>query len=191
MFYPGEVPFTEMADWYAYADLFVHGSLSETYGNVMGEALWCGTPTVAFADGMGVSSQIKGGVNGVLLSPGKGRRHEKDADAAFGRAVLDLIADPQERARLGKAASKIARERSSPHAVQTRIADAFRHAQEHAAACNIGAAADGPRVLQWLTTFDHFRSWAALNGSVYLMGFLRPAEDHSKTKAKLHPQIAT
>lgn len=191
VFFPGEVSFTDMPDFYAYADLFVHASLSETYGNVMGEALWCGTPTVAFADGMGVSSQIKGGVNGILLSPGKGRREEKESDAAFGRAVIDLLSDPQERARLGKAASKIARERSSPLAVQSRIADAFRHAQEHAAACRIEAVADGPRVLQWLTTFDHFKSWAAINTGLYLVGHLRPAQDHSKTKAEIHPQIAT
>src|SRR5690606_35379062 len=127
VFFPGEVPFTTMADFYAYADVFVHGSLSETYGNVLGEALWCGTPTVAFADGMGVSAQIQDRVNGVLLSPGKGEQHERDADAAFGRAVLDLLADPQERARLGKGASKLSRERSAPLAVQHRIADAFRH----------------------------------------------------------------
>jgi 1,2-diacylglycerol 3-alpha-glucosyltransferase len=191
VFFPGEVAFTDMPDWYAYADLFVHASLSETYGNVMGEALWCGTPTVAFADGMGVSSQIKGGVNGVLLAPGKGRREEREADAAFGRAVLELLADPQERARIGKAASRIARERSSPLAVQTRLADAFRHAQEHASACRIQPAADGPRVLQWATTFEHFRSWATMNAGVYMVGHLRQAEDHSKTKAALHPQIAT
>ncbi|MBX3232281.1 MAG: glycosyltransferase [Labilithrix sp.] len=191
VFFPGEVPFTKMADYYAYADLFVHGSLSETYGNVMGEALWCGTPTVAFADGMGVSSQIKDRVNGVLLSPGKGHRSEREADATFGRAVLDLLADPEERARLGTAASKMSRERCSPLAVQTRIADAFRLAQEHAAACRINAAADGPRVVQWATTFHHFRSWAAANATLYLVGHLRPADDHSKTKAKLHPQIGS
>ena len=72
-----------MPDFYAYADLFVHASLSETYGNVMGEALWCGTPTVAFADGMGVSSQIQDGVNGVLFAPGKG----DDAEARGRRGV--------------------------------------------------------------------------------------------------------
>jgi glycosyltransferase involved in cell wall biosynthesis len=38
VFFPGEVPFTKMADFYAYSDVFVHASLSETYGNVMGEA---------------------------------------------------------------------------------------------------------------------------------------------------------
>lgn len=191
VFFPGEVPFTDMPDWYAYADLFVHASLSETYGNVMGEALWCGTPTVAFADGMGVSSQIKGGINGVLLSPGKGRSEEKEADAAFGRAIIDLLSDPQERARLGHNASKLARERSSPLSVQARIADAFRLAQEHAAACRIGAVAEGPRVLQWMTTFEHFRSWGVINAGLYAVGHLRPAQDHSKTKAELHPQIAT
>ena len=51
--FTGEVPWTKMADFYRYADVFLHASLSETYGNVLGEALWCGTPTVAFADGMG------------------------------------------------------------------------------------------------------------------------------------------
>jgi 1,2-diacylglycerol 3-alpha-glucosyltransferase len=189
VFFPGEVPFTQMPDYYAYADIFVHASLSETYGNVMGEALWCGTPTVAFADGMGVSAQIKGGVNGVLLSPGKGKQAERDADAAFGRAVLDLLSDPQERARIGKAASKIARERSSPQAVQQRIADAFRLAQEHAAACGIRAAADGPRILKWMTTLECFRPWATFHGSMYVVGHFRPAHDHGKTHAKLHPQI--
>jgi 1,2-diacylglycerol 3-alpha-glucosyltransferase len=190
VFFPGEVPFTKMPDYYAYADVFVHASLSETYGNVMGEALWCGTPTVAFADGMGVTSQIKDRVNGVLLSPGKGSQGERDADAAFGRAVLDLLADPQERARLGKGASKISRERSTPAAVQQRMADAFRHAQEHAAACGIRAAVEGPKVLQWMTTFQHFRSWSTVNGSICLVGLIRPPHKSEK-KTKLHPQIAT
>jgi glycosyltransferase involved in cell wall biosynthesis len=188
VFFPGEVPFTRMADFYAYSDVFVHASLSETYGNVMGEALWCGTPTVAFADGMGVSAQIKDGVNGVVLAPGKGTAQEKDADAAFARAVLDLLADPQERARIGKAASKVARERCAPLAVQTRLADAFRHAQEHAAACGIRPVASGPRVLQWMTTFNHFRSWSTTQASLYLVGHLRAP--HAKPK-NVHPQIGT
>jgi glycosyltransferase involved in cell wall biosynthesis len=190
VFFPGEVPFTEMPNYYAYADVFVHCSLSETYGNVMGEALWCGTPTVAFADGMGVSSQIKGGVNGLLLSPGKGQKEEREADAAFGRAVLDLLSDPNERARLGKAASKNARERCSPLASQTRIADAFRHAMEHANACGLRAVADGPKIFQWLTTVDNFRMWAAVHGALYAVGHFR-AQPEKKDKAQLHPQIAS
>ena len=188
VFFPGEVPFTRMADYYAYADVFVHGSLSETYGNVLGEALWCGTPTVAFADGMGVSAQIKDRVNGVLLSPGNGGGDEEDADASFGRAVLDLLADPQERARIGKGASKVSRERNSPMAVQTRMASAFLHAQEHASACGVRPAIEGPRVLRWMTTLKHFRTWSAVNGGVYLAGCIRPAPE-KKRKSQLHPQI--
>ena len=188
VFFPGEVPFTRMPDYYAYADVFVHGSLSETYGNVLGEALWCGTPTVAFADGMGVSAQVKDRVNGVLLSPGNDSDGEAEANAAFGRAVLDLLGDPQERARLGMGASKLCRERNSPMAVQRRIADAFRHAQEHAATCGIRPAMDGPRVLQWMTTLRHFRTWSTVNGGVYLAGKLRPAAEKKK-KSQLHPQI--
>jgi len=191
VFFPGEVPFTKMPDYYAYADVFVHGSLSETYGNVLGEALWCGTPTVAFADGMGVTAQISDRVNGVLLSPGNGMHSSSDsddADRAFGRAVIDLLSDPQERARIGKGASKISRDRNSPLAVQRRIADAFQHAQEHAAACGVRPAMDGPRVLQWMTTLKHFRTWSTVNGGVYLAGCLRPAAP-KKNKSQLHPQI--
>lgn len=190
VFFPGEVPFTKMPDYYAYADLFVHGSLSETYGNVLGEALWCGTPTVAFADGMGVTAQIKDRVNGVLLSPGKGGETEADADAAFGRAILDLLADPKERARIGKGAAKLCRERNSPLAVQTRVADAFQHAQDHAAACGVRPAMEGPRVLRWMTTLKHFKTWSTVNGGVYLAGCLRPAPV-KKRKSQLHPQIGS
>lgn len=190
VFFPGEVPFTQMADYYAYADVFVHASLSETYGNVMGEALWCGTPTVAFADGMGVTAQIKDRVNGVLLAPGQGVHGEDDADAAFGRAVLDLLSDPQERAKLGKGAARIARERCSPQAVQQRIADAFQHATEHAAASGIRPAIDGPRVLQWMTTFQHFRQWSWVQTALYVTGHVRPPQHSTTAKSKLHPQIA-
>jgi len=183
--FTGEVPFTTMADYYAYADLFVHASLSETYGNVMGEALWCGTPTVAFADGMGVSAQIQDGVNGVLLAPGTRQSGHVEADAAFGRAVLDLLADPRRRGQLGKTASKLARERAHPLVVQQRIADAFQDAQDHAAACGLKPVTGRP--LQWYTTFKHFRPWTTMMGGVYLFGHLRPAKPIKRPK--LHPQI--
>jgi hypothetical protein len=176
-----------MADYYAYSDVFVHGSLSETYGNVLGEALWCGTPTVAFADGMGVTSQVQDGVNGVLLSPGKGADGERDADAAFGRSVLELMGDPQARARLGKTASKVARERAHPRVVQQKIAEAFQDAHDHAAASGLRPAVHGPRVMRWYTTFQSFRPWATVMGGVYLFGHLRPAK--TVPPEKIHPQI--
>jgi 1,2-diacylglycerol 3-alpha-glucosyltransferase len=177
-----------MPDFYRYADLFVHASLSETYGNVMGEALWCGTPTVAFADGMGVSSQIEDGVNGVLFAAGKDEG-EADADQAFGNAVVELIRDPQARARLGKAAAKRARERVSPTAVHQRIADAFQHAQDHAVACGLRPVAHRPRMMQWLTTLKHVRPWTTFNGMIYLSGHLRPAK--GVRRERLHPSLGS
>jgi glycosyltransferase involved in cell wall biosynthesis len=187
VFFTGEVPWTTMPDFYRYADLFMHASLSETYGNVMGEALWCGTPTVAFADGMGVSSQIQDGVNGVLFAPGKGARDEAAANAAFGRACVELIRDPQARARLGRAAAKRSRERCSPVAVQQRIADAFQHAQDHAVASGIRPVADRPRVMRWLTTLKHARPWTTFNGIIYLTGHLRPWK--ADRRERLHPSL--
>ncbi len=187
--FTGEVPWTTMPDFYRYADVFVHASLSETYGNVLGEALWCGTPTVAFADGMGASAQIHDGVNGVLFAPGKGEAAEASADAAFGRAVVELIRDPKARARLGKAASKRAAERCSPRAVQQRIADAFQHAQDHAVASALRPVADRPKLLQWATTFRHARPWSTYNGLIYLGGHLRPAKTGKAKRESIHPPI--
>jgi len=187
--FAGEVPWTKMADFYRYADVFVHASLSETYGNVLGEALWCGTPTVAFADGMGVSAQIEDGRSGVLFAPCKGEPAEGAADAAFGRAVVELIRDPQTRAALGKGASARARERCSPPAVQKRLADVFQHAQDHATACGLRPAADRPTPIQWLTTLRHARPWWTYNGLMYLSGHLRPARRASREE--IHPGIGS
>jgi 1,2-diacylglycerol 3-alpha-glucosyltransferase len=193
VYFPGEVPFMKMADFYAYADVFVHASLSETYGNVMGEALWCGTPTVAFADGMGVTAQITDGVNGVLLAPGSGRGGEADADSAFGRAVVSLLHDAQQRGRLGKAAAKRARERCSPAAVQQRMVDAFESAQDHLAMSGVRPAVNRPRAMQWYTTFKHFRPWTTISAGLYIFGHLRPAPADGATKGvgRLQPQIGS
>ncbi|MFO0676319.1 MAG: glycosyltransferase [Polyangiaceae bacterium] len=186
--FTGEVPFTRMRDYYAHADIFVHASLSETYGNVLGEALWCGTPTVAFADGMGVSSQVKDGVNGILLTPGKSASTEAEADVAFGRAVVRLVRDPEARARLGSAASRVARERAAPHVVQTKLANAFQSAQDHVAASIVRPMIERPKALQWYTTMKHFRPWAAVVYGLYLFGHMRPSP-HTLPRS-MHPSIA-
>jgi hypothetical protein len=178
-----------MPDFYRYADVFMHASLSETYGNVLGEALWSGTPTVAFADGMGVTSQVQDGLNGILFAPGKGDEDESAADAAFGRAVVELIRDPKTRARLGRAAAKRGRERCSPVAVQQRLADAFQHAQDHAVACSLRPVAHRPRMMQWMTTLRHARPWTTFNGLIYLGGHLRPAKEVKRES--IHPRIAS
>jgi 1,2-diacylglycerol 3-alpha-glucosyltransferase len=184
--FPGEVPFSTMVDYYNYADVFVHASLSETYGNVMGEALWCGTPTVAFADGMGVSAQIQNKVNGLLLSPGKNPADEAYADAAFGRAVCDLLGDESYRAQIGHMAAKAARERAAPEVVARKMSDAFLSAQEHIKRSGLRPAVEGPKPLQLWETFRHFRRWAFYNGAAVAVSHIRKPYETRETS---HPQI--
>ena len=136
-----------------------------------------------------MSSQIRDGVNGVLFAPGKGDEAEAAANAAFGRAAVELIRDPQARARLGKAAEKVARDRCAPLAVEQRIADAFQHAQDHAVACGLRPVEQRPRMMRWLTTFRHARPWTTFNGLIYLGGHLRPAAKDVK-RERIHPSIA-
>ncbi len=92
-FFPGEFPVTEMARFYREADLFLYASQSETYGQVVSEALWCGLPAVAFADDMGVSDQIAHELTGALIRPGP------DADAARLRVWRDRGAALAQSAR--------------------------------------------------------------------------------------------
>src|SRR5262249_3735052 len=93
--FTGEVSFSSMPSFYRNADVFVQASLSETYGNVLGEALWCGTPVVAMEDGMGVSFQIQHDYNGLLIDPAQPT--PEAANENFGRAVLELLASPLDR----------------------------------------------------------------------------------------------
>jgi hypothetical protein len=139
---------------------------------------------------MGVTAQIQDGHNGVLFAPGKGAEAEASADVAFGRAVVELIRDPNARARLGKAAGRRARERCSPFAVEQKIADAFQHAQDHAVAAGLRPVELRPRVMQWLTTLRHARPWTTFNGLIYLGGHLRPAKT-VKREPNLHPAIGS
>lgn len=59
----------DLATHYASADLFLFPSLTETFGNVVSEALASGLPVVAF-DTAAAASLIDEGVNGLLAAPG-------------------------------------------------------------------------------------------------------------------------
>ncbi len=171
--FTGERPFTEMLDFYAYADVFAHASLSETYGNVLGEALWCGCPTVAFTDGMGASSQVTHDENGIIVDPGTGLDGTIAGDIRFGTAIVRLIDDPSLRARLGSAASKRARARHTPAAIERRMAEVFQCALDAGE-----ARASEPRpagLTKALKTAKNFVPWTASMVGLYVSGFLRPA----------------
>ena len=64
----GKKPQEELATIYASSDVFVFPSVSETYGNVVVEAMACGLPCVV-GNGGGSKSFITNGVNGYAVSP--------------------------------------------------------------------------------------------------------------------------
>lgn len=131
VFFTGELPVTEAPAYYRHADLFVYASLSETYGQVIGEALYCGLPAVAFADGMGVSYQIDSEQTGVLIEPGP---DAAAADRCFGARVVELLSNPQRRRVMGEVARARTHARVHPSRIIDRYYDAFEHARRHCAA---------------------------------------------------------
>jgi glycosyltransferase involved in cell wall biosynthesis len=86
----------DLAAHYASADLFLFPSMTDTWGNVVLEALASGLPVVAYR--MAAAAElIRHGDNGLLADPGAGDR--------FQRAGLDLVARPAARRRMGRAAA--------------------------------------------------------------------------------------
>jgi glycosyltransferase involved in cell wall biosynthesis len=71
---PGSWTGTDLAEFYANADVFIFPSLTDTFGIVMLEALSCGTPVIAYKTA-GALEVIQHGVNGFLLDP-----HERFED---------------------------------------------------------------------------------------------------------------
>jgi glycosyltransferase involved in cell wall biosynthesis len=84
----------DLADHYAAADLFAFSSLTETFGNVVLEALASGLPIVALRAG-GIGDIVQPGRTGLLCAP--------DATAEdFARAVETLVDDAELRLRIGE-----------------------------------------------------------------------------------------
>lgn len=74
----------DLASHYASADLFLFPSLSETYGNVVAEAMACGVPVIAYRSGA-AAELITDGENGQTVTPS----HE----AAFIVQALEMLTD--------------------------------------------------------------------------------------------------
>jgi glycosyltransferase involved in cell wall biosynthesis len=86
----------DLADHYAAADLFAFSSLTETFGNVVLEAMASALPVVALRAG-GVADIVRPGETGMLIDPAA-------PSSAFTSAVIDLIDDHDRRRRTADAA---------------------------------------------------------------------------------------
>jgi glycosyltransferase involved in cell wall biosynthesis len=86
----------DLADHYAAADLFAFSSLTETFGNVVLEALSSGLPVVALRAG-GLGDIVQQGRTGRLLDP-------TASAEAFADEILTLVDDAEARRRMAEAA---------------------------------------------------------------------------------------
>jgi glycosyltransferase involved in cell wall biosynthesis len=86
----------DLADHYAAADLFAFASLTETFGNVILEAMASGLPVVAIRAG-GVGDIVNPGVTGALVAPNA-------LPDEFASALYPLIDDSVLRNRTSEAA---------------------------------------------------------------------------------------
>ncbi|MBI5330645.1 MAG: glycosyltransferase family 1 protein [Betaproteobacteria bacterium] len=93
----------DLAAHYASADLFLFASLTETYGNVVAEAMASGLAVVAYKSAA-AAELIVDGENGRTVSPGD--------QAAFTAAALALAEDDALRRHLGERARATMRNRA-------------------------------------------------------------------------------
>ncbi|SIO67373.1 Glycosyltransferase involved in cell wall bisynthesis [Singulisphaera sp. GP187] len=90
----------DLADHYAAADVFAFSSLTETFGNVILEAMASGLPVVALRAG-GVGNIVQPGVNGFLLEPDQ-------SPEQFAETLIELVDDVALRQRLAQSARAFA-----------------------------------------------------------------------------------
>lgn len=159
--FPGETSHGKLVDWYAHADLFVYTSVSETFGNVVNEALWCGLPVVAYDDRMGVAHQVVHGHNGLLVSPNRTDSHER-----FAEAVRGLLDAPARRLDFAANAANHARRVSHPDVILSRFERIYEAACARAAREVSNPLHRESRAAQTRAFASHMGQWAFWAGTL-------------------------
>lgn len=93
----------DLREIYASSDVFVFPSCTETFGNVILEAMASGLPVAASYTG-GVKESLVDGFNGLAFSPGD--------EKAMASCILKLLRDDRLRQKLAQNAVSFARERT-------------------------------------------------------------------------------
>ena len=107
---------------YSAADIFIIPSLEDNLPNTVLEAMACGTPVLGFAVG-GIPDMVRPGVTGMLVPP---------ADSeALGRAIVQLLSDPEHLGEMGACCRRVATEEYSSDL------QAIRYSMLYAAALNV------------------------------------------------------
>jgi glycosyltransferase involved in cell wall biosynthesis len=168
-FFVGEQGLQQMPAWFRHADLFVYTSLSETYGQVISEALWCGLPVVAMDDGMGVAGQVADGQDAFLVDP-----NGDDADRQFGGYIELLLDKAALRRQMSRQATRNAKERSDPEACVQRYLEVFEVAKDHARRNPGGSRRAAYRSLA---------RWAGMHSTAAAMGLMRKPVELNRNHA--------
>ena len=157
--FPGEAKHQQLVDWYAHGDVFVYTSVSETFGNVVNEALWCGLPTVALDDHMGVAHQVADEVNGFLVKPNRLLTNE-----GFAAACLLLTSAPPLRRRMSEEAINLARANSHPDVVLSRFERIYGEAKAHCVERVREPLSERSPIAQARSLAGHLSKWSWYNG---------------------------
>jgi len=115
--FPGFIPRDELARHYASADIYIHASLTETFGNVLTEAMASGLAVAAF-DYAAARQFIRHEANGLAIPC--------DAPDALVAAGVVLATDPALRTRLRAAAHTALVEQSWENVIAIFEADLLR-----------------------------------------------------------------
>jgi len=171
VFFEGEKPLADVSNYYRHADLFIYTSLSETYGQVISESLWCGLPVVAMNDGMGVQQPVSHEQGGVLINPGP---DQSLSDWRFGRAVVELLENSDRRARMSSEAISRSHDRCAPEKNIERFYDAFHQAKQH---LDESLAPQPGRISSMsFPPAYHLARWTSLHVAAAALGSFRRAE---------------
>lgn len=173
VFFPREEPLQKVPAYYRHADLFLYTSLSDTYGQVVSEAAWCGLPCIALDDDMGVSHQVIDGKTGMLISCDSSAR---TLEENFGAAVVGLLSNDLERRAMGQLARESANYRAAPERSIAQYYEAFEVAKEHLDQCKASGARSMPA--------PKLARWTAMHAAAVGLGYLRRRVDINKNGSR-------